>query len=79
MNTVTEKPKKWRTAAGRVFLCLWERLYRYHYGVGIHTLRLLRRIGRTAERLTRSLRRWARYQWLRYMVRPIHRFFHRQR
>ena len=58
---------------------LGERLYRYHYGVGVHTLRLLRRIGRGVERITRPLRRWTRYQWLRRVVLPVHRFFRRQR
>ena len=57
----------------------WERLYRYHYGVGVHTCRLLRRIGRWLERLTRPLRRLVRYIWLRRAVLPVHRFVHRQR
>lgn len=58
---------------------VWERLYRYHYGVGIHTRRLLCRIGRRIERLTRPLRRVVRYLWLRRIVLPVHRVFHRQR
>ena len=39
-------------------LSLWERLYRYHYGVGVQTLRLCRRVGRWVARVTRPLRRW---------------------
>ena len=61
------------------FTLCWEWLYRYHYGVGIHTYRLLRRIGRWLERLTRPLRRLVRYIWLRRAVLPVHRFVHRQR
>lgn len=57
----------------------WERLYRYHYGVGIHALRLMHRIGRLAERLTRPVRRVLRYLWLRRVVLPVHRFFRRQK
>lgn len=57
----------------------WEWLYRYHYGVGLHTWRLLRRIGRLVERLTRPLRRVVRYLWLRRVVLPVHRFFRRQK
>lgn len=61
------------------FTVCWEWLYRYHYGVGVHTYRLLRRIGRWLERLTRPLRRLVRYIWLRRAVLPVHRFVHRQR
>ena len=61
------------------FTLCWEWLYRYHYGVGVHTYRLLRRIGRWLERLTRPLRRLVRYIWLRRAVLPVHRFVHRQR
>ena len=62
------------------WLSLWcEWLYRYHYGVGIHTLRLFHRIGRWVERLTRPLRRVLRYLWLRRVVLPVHRFFRRQK
>lgn len=58
---------------------IWEWLYLYHYGVGIHTCRLMHRIGRRIGRLTRPVRRWLRYLWLRRVVRPVHRFFHRQK
>ena len=58
---------------------VWEWLYRYHYGAGIHTARLCRRIGRRVRRLTRPLRRWVQYQWLRRVARPVHRFVRRQR
>ena len=60
-------------------LSLWERLYRYHYGVGVQTLRLCRRVGRWVARVTRPLRRWVQYQWLRRVARPIHRFVRRQK
>ena len=79
MNTVGEKVKKRLTAFRRVCLCWWERLYRYHYGVGIHTARLMRRIGRRVWRLSHPLRRRLRYLWLRFAVRPVHRFVRRQR
>ncbi len=71
--------KNWRTAFCRVCLYWWERLYRYHYGVGIHTVRLMRRIGRRVWRLSHPLRRQMRYLWLRFAVRPVHRFVRRQR
>ena len=73
------KLKQWLSTVGRVCLRGWERLYRHYYGLGIHTVRLLRRTGRLLLRITHPLRRWIRYQWLRYAVRPVHRFFHRQR
>ncbi|MBR3778709.1 MAG: M23 family metallopeptidase [Clostridia bacterium] len=76
MNAVFEKLKK---RAVRVCLRLWERLYRYHYGLGIHTWRLLRRIGRRVWRGIRPLRHWARYLWMRRVVRPVHRFVRRQK
>ena len=63
----------------RVFLWLWEWLYRYHYGVGVHTIRIIRRIGRWIVRITYPIRRFLRYVWLRRVVLPIHRFFHRQK
>lgn len=73
MNTVSHHPIiVW-------LLAVWERLYRYHYGVGVHTLRLCRRIGRRVARLTRPLSRWLQYQWLRRVARPVHRFVRRQR
>lgn len=71
--------RKLKKRVARVCHRLWERLYRYHYGLGIHTLRLLRRVGRGAWRLSRPLRRVVRYVWLRRVVRPVHRFFRRQR
>ena len=71
-----EKVKKW---AVRVCLCLWERLYRYHYGLGIHTWRLLRRIGRGVWRICYPIRRRLLYLWVRRVVRPVHRFVRRQK
>jgi len=54
-------------------------LYRYHYGVGLQTARLFRRLGRLTARLTAGPRRWLRYVWLRRAVRPAHRFRRRVR
>lgn len=53
---------------------LSDALYRYHYGLGLHTMRLFRRIGRLVGRVTYGPRRWMRYTWLRRVVRPAHRF-----
>ena len=61
------------------FVRLWEGLYRYHYGVGIHSLRLLRRVWRGMRKATAPLRRWLRYVWLRRAVLPVHRFIRRQK
>ena len=71
-----QKLKKWVSRVGQR---LGERVYRYHYGLGIHTLRLCRRILRLAARLTRPYRRFVRYVWVRRVVRPVHRFVRRQR
>lgn len=49
------------------------RLYRFFYGVGLHTARRLRRTGRRLARLTAPLRRWLRYLWRRRAVLPAHR------
>lgn len=73
------KIKERLTALRRVCRDMGERLYRYHYGLGIHTVRLCRRIGGRIWRLSRPLRRWVRYQWLRCVVRPVHRFVRRQK
>lgn len=56
---------------------LGQRLYRYFYGLGLHTVRLMRRVKRSWKHLTRRPRRLIRYHWLRRVVRPTHRFFHR--
>ena len=61
------------------FALVWEWLYRYHYGVGIHTARLLRRMGRLVGRLTLPVRRFLRYLWLRRIVLLVHRFIRRQK
>ena len=79
MNAVTEKVKKWLAVIGRICLCLWDWLYRYHYGVGIHTVRLVRRFGRWAHRTSQPVRRWLRYVWVRRVALPVHRFFRRQK
>ena len=54
-------------------------LYRYHYGLGLHAVRLLRRTGRWLYRISAPLRRVCRYLWMRYAVRRAHRFVHQQR
>lgn len=72
-------PRKLNTVLARVGRRLWERLYRYHYGLGVHTLRLFHRLGQLAERVTRPLRRRVRYLWVRRVGRPVHRFVRRQR
>ena len=59
--------------------CFGTAFYRYHYGVGIHTVRLFRRIGRHTVRRTAPLRRFLRYVWVRRMVRPLRRFRRRLR
>ncbi len=61
------------------FSRLWERLYRYHYGVGVHALRLLRRVWRRLDKVSYPLRRRLRYLWLRRVALPVHRFIRRQR
>lgn len=58
---------------------VWDAVYRYHYGRGVSTLRQCRRIGRYLGRVSQPLRRRLRYLWVRYAVRPIHRFFRRQK
>ena len=54
-------------------------VYRYHYGLGLHTARLFHRMGRGWTRLTAGPRRFVRYVWLRRVVRPAHRFRRRIR
>ncbi len=49
-------------------------LYLYHYGVGIHTMRLLRRNGRLLYRLTAPLRQGICALWQHVVVRPVKRF-----
>lgn len=49
-------------------------LYRFFYGVGLHTTRMLRRFGRRYSRLTAPLRFRLRYFWKRRVVLPSHRF-----
>ncbi len=58
-------------------LDVWQKLYRFFYGLGLHAVRLMRRGRRTWKRFTRRPRRLIRYYWLRLAVRPVHRFFHR--
>ena len=54
-------------------------LYRYHYGLGLHAVRLIRRAWRWLYRISAPLRRICRYLWMRYAVRPTHRFVRQQR
>lgn len=49
-------------------------LYRFFYGVGLHTTRMLRRFGRRTARLTAPARFWLRFLWKRRIVLPLHRF-----
>ncbi len=49
-------------------------VYRYHYGVGLHTVRFIRRSGRFISRLTAPLRRRVRYWWRVLVARPAIRF-----
>ena len=58
-------------------LPLGQAMYRFYYGLGLHTARLFRRIGRYVGRRTFPLRRTLRYLWLRAVTRPVHRFFRR--
>lgn len=53
---------------------LGDAVYRYHYGLGLHTARMFRRMGRSWARLTAGPRRLMRYVWLRRVVWPTHRF-----
>ncbi len=57
---------------------LSEALYRYHYGLGLYAVRLMRHTWRRFLRLTAKPRRLVRYWWTRRVVRPVHRFFHQQ-
>ncbi|MBE6807291.1 MAG: hypothetical protein E7527_04685 [Ruminococcaceae bacterium] len=56
------------------FAGMWVFLYKYHYGLGLHTARLFHRLGRWLYRVSRPLRRRCRYLWLRRVVLPAHRF-----
>lgn len=76
---MSDKVKMWLTAVRRLCLIWWEWCYRYHYDLGVYVIRGLRHGRRWLGRTTRPLRRWLRYQWVRRFVRPVHRFFHRQR
>lgn len=53
--------------------------YRFHYGVGIHTIRLVRRFGRWLGRVTAPLRRILRFLWKRWAILPAHRLVRRAR
>lgn len=53
--------------------------YRYHYGVGLHTVRLFRRLGRQIGRVCSPVTRWVRFTWKRRVTLPLHRFRRRMR
>jgi len=53
---------------------LFAGLYRFHYGIGLQTMRLLRRCRRFVGRHTQRPRRALRYLWLRRVAHPAHRF-----
>ncbi|MBQ8752693.1 MAG: peptidoglycan DD-metalloendopeptidase family protein [Clostridia bacterium] len=55
------------------------RFYRYHYGVGLHTVRLFRRVGRRLGRVLAPLTRRMRFVWKRRVTLPVHRFVRRMR
>ena len=78
-TSVSNKQKQWLAFVCRIALCVWDWLYRYHYGVGVHTIRLLRRVWRWTVRITYPVRRFVRYLWLRRVVLPVRRFIRRQR
>ena len=62
---------------GRVIAWVWDKVYRYHYQLGVFVLRKARRIYRFAGRITRRPRRFLRYGWIVVFYRPVHRFLHR--
>lgn len=76
---MTDNTKNIPANIRRVCLCLWEWLYQYHYALGVRTIRLFRGSKRRVGRATRPLRKGLRYLWIRRIVLPIHRFFHRQK
>ncbi len=53
---------------------IFHALYRFHYGLGLHTMRMYGRMDRRWKRLTAPLRHWCRYMWKRHVVLPVHRF-----
>ena len=53
--------------------------YRFHYGLGLHTVRLFRRLRRSWRRRTAPLRRVCRYVWRRRVVLSAHRLGRRFR
>ena len=56
-----------------------EACYRFHYGLGIHTMRVCRRFGRWMGRVTAPLRHVCYYVWKRRVVWPAHRLRRRAR
>ncbi len=67
MYSVFERLTKALVRGGHAF-------YRYHYGVGIHTHRLLRRTGRGIARTTAPFRRWVAGVFYRAVGRRVVRF-----
>ena len=53
--------------------------YRFHYGLGLHAVRLMRRVGRWLYRASAPLRRLLLYLWKRRVVLPIHRLHRKLR
>ena len=62
---------------GRVIAWVWDKVYRYHYQLGVFVLRKARRVYRFVGRTTRRPRRFLRYAWIAVLYRPVHRFLHR--
>lgn len=54
-------------------------LYRFYYGLGLHTVRLMRRVGRWLYRASAPLRRLLTYLWKRRVVLPVHRLVRKLR
>ncbi|MBQ8683509.1 MAG: M23 family metallopeptidase [Clostridia bacterium] len=67
------------TKIRQLFSRLATGFYRYHYGVGLHTVRLFRRIGRRVGRFASPFTRWLRFMWKRRVALPAHRFNRRMR
>jgi len=53
--------------------------YRYHYGVGVHTIRFMRRVGRRLRRLFAPLGRRISHVWRLVVLLPVLRFWRRLR
>ena len=66
--------KKWLSAVADWFVRMGHGVYRYHYGVGLHTARLCRRQHRFFMRVTAPARLRIRRLWRSLVARPVSRF-----